>query len=258
MLFDVTPLAPGERFVVETPGGVVHVIGTVFAVEVGERGTAVRVFEGRVRVDTPEGGAVDLGESESWGEGGAGLESLGERGREVAAARASERERPVIEARSRVSERRASGPRRAMPSAPSRWPSREPRATCGGGSWPPTRCGRSAARARPPMRTTRPRRDPSASRSCSTGSWPRRSACASSRIPRARCARSGGGDHRARLPAARARSRARGLGSPRARPSRPLRGARPALPHRLPAREPARVARASPRRASVIQRVRRP
>jgi hypothetical protein len=117
MLFDVEPLAAGERFVVETASGVVHVVGTVFAVEVGDRGTAVSVFEGRVRIETPDGGAVELGASESWGDAGEGLASLEERGRRAAAERAeppmaslarprarAEAPRPAVERRSERAE----------------------------------------------------------------------------------------------------------------------------------------------------------
>lgn len=51
MLFDVAPLSGGEGFEVHTPQARVIVTGTVFAVEVLERGIAVEVFEGHVRVE---------------------------------------------------------------------------------------------------------------------------------------------------------------------------------------------------------------
>ncbi|MGE0868586.1 MAG: FecR domain-containing protein [Kofleriaceae bacterium] len=48
-LFDVRPLGAGEQFVVKTPDLEVHVVGTVFTVEVAARATNVRVYEGHVR-----------------------------------------------------------------------------------------------------------------------------------------------------------------------------------------------------------------
>ncbi|MFK7986437.1 MAG: FecR domain-containing protein [Sandaracinaceae bacterium] len=67
MLFDVRPIEGGE-FVVSTPRAEVTVLGTVFSVATSERGTTVRVYEGRVRVENGErvrevaaGGVVHLG-----------------------------------------------------------------------------------------------------------------------------------------------------------------------------------------------------
>ncbi|MCC6875881.1 MAG: FecR domain-containing protein [Sandaracinaceae bacterium] len=55
MLFDVAPLPAGERFEVRSEHATVSVVGTVFAVEVTERGTRVEVFEGRVRIEDGRG-----------------------------------------------------------------------------------------------------------------------------------------------------------------------------------------------------------
>ncbi|UJR86048.1 FecR family protein [Sandaracinus amylolyticus] len=49
-MFDVAPLGAGSSFEVSTPHAIVAVRGTVFVVEVGERATSVRVYEGHVEV----------------------------------------------------------------------------------------------------------------------------------------------------------------------------------------------------------------
>ena len=49
VLFDVVKLRPGEDFEVVTAHAIVHVVGTVFSVQVSEQRTLVRVYEGRVR-----------------------------------------------------------------------------------------------------------------------------------------------------------------------------------------------------------------
>lgn len=51
VLFDVEPLAPGERFEVHTSDGVVRVRGTVFSVQHEDGVTAVRVYEGEVELE---------------------------------------------------------------------------------------------------------------------------------------------------------------------------------------------------------------
>jgi hypothetical protein len=56
---------PDRRFAVETPYLSLLVKGTVFEVSVGDRGAAVEVTEGRVRVDAVRGQAVELSPGQS-------------------------------------------------------------------------------------------------------------------------------------------------------------------------------------------------
>ncbi|MFT3921376.1 MAG: FecR domain-containing protein [Myxococcales bacterium] len=57
VLFDVKKLRPGEDFAVLARDAEVHVVGTVFSVEVTPEETLVRVYEGRVRLPHTQLGA---------------------------------------------------------------------------------------------------------------------------------------------------------------------------------------------------------
>jgi ferric-dicitrate binding protein FerR (iron transport regulator) len=58
MLFEVTPLADGQRFEVRTPHARVSVRGTIFTVQVTRSHSRVRVYQGRVRVRTASASRV--------------------------------------------------------------------------------------------------------------------------------------------------------------------------------------------------------
>ena len=87
MLFDVAPLAEGEAFVVRTPHLSARVVGTVFAVRVGEQ-SAVQVFEGEVQVDRVGHESMRLIAGESWSAAGSWASSLEDRAREAVRRRA--------------------------------------------------------------------------------------------------------------------------------------------------------------------------
>jgi ferric-dicitrate binding protein FerR (iron transport regulator) len=87
MLFDVRP-TPGGQFSVSTPEAEVVVLGTVFTVNAGARGTTVRVYEGRVEVRADDRvRIVEAGGLAHFGEGSAAADSLRDRGEEAARAR---------------------------------------------------------------------------------------------------------------------------------------------------------------------------
>jgi hypothetical protein len=90
MLFDVRPLAGGERFEVATADATVSVVGTVFAIEAGERGTTVVCFEGRVHVADRDGETVLAAGERFHGDRTGGALALLEPAGELAAARRAE------------------------------------------------------------------------------------------------------------------------------------------------------------------------
>lgn len=95
MLFDVAHLAEGQSFVVVTPDLRARVVGTVFAVRVGDTGSAVEVYEGEVEVVRAGEAPVRLRAGESWAPGdGEWSSALAERGRAAARNRADRQPRP--------------------------------------------------------------------------------------------------------------------------------------------------------------------
>lgn len=89
MLFEVAPLGEGQSFEVVTPHLRARVIGTVFAVRVDERGSAVEVFEGEVELLRAGSAPVRLRAGERWAPGdGEWTSALAERGRAAAEERA--------------------------------------------------------------------------------------------------------------------------------------------------------------------------
>ena len=97
ILFDVAPLGAGSHFEVHTPDARVCVRGTVFAVEVSERGTAVWVYEGSVEVLRAGATAVALRAGDSYGAPSRRLHSLDARGRRASRARVLHPVAAVIE-----------------------------------------------------------------------------------------------------------------------------------------------------------------
>ncbi len=80
VLFDVRPIEHG-RFAVTTPMANVLVLGTVFSVNASERGTTVRVYEGRVEVRGQHRvRVVSAGGVAHFGEGEAAVDVLREEG----------------------------------------------------------------------------------------------------------------------------------------------------------------------------------
>jgi hypothetical protein len=94
MLFDVAPLGEGSSFEARTPHLTVHVVGTVFEVVVGEHGTLVHVFEGRVRIEGTEE-LIDAGEHIAVGRAPALDARLAEQGRTAAEQRTERAPEPI-------------------------------------------------------------------------------------------------------------------------------------------------------------------
>lgn len=95
VLFEVARLGPGHVFEVHTGDLVVEVLGTVFSVDASPRGSAVRVFEGRVRIRAGEE-VLELGAGESFGDTtGAELGRLDAAGLAAATARLATAETSV-------------------------------------------------------------------------------------------------------------------------------------------------------------------